>query len=73
MAFCLAPLNCSVLNIFQGEPLIDFSRLPKNSLWTLVMTSPDEPFLDQSSTQHAEYIHWMMYVVTSFLMLDQVL
>lgn len=37
------------------------------------MTSPDEPFLDQSSTQHAEYIHWMMYVVTSFLMLDQVL
>ncbi|VDM18539.1 unnamed protein product [Hydatigera taeniaeformis] len=44
----------------MSEPLIDFSHLPKDSLWTLIMTSPDEPFLDESNTQLSEYIHWMI-------------
>ncbi|KAH9280042.1 39S ribosomal protein L38, mitochondrial [Echinococcus granulosus] len=54
------------------EPLVDFSRLPKNSLWTLIMTSPDEPFLGESSTQPAEYIHWMIANINPEICQDNV-
>eukprot|EP00108_Taenia_solium_P011287 TsM_000613500 transcript=TsM_000613500 gene=TsM_000613500 len=57
----------------MGEPLIDFSRLPKNSLWTLIMTSPDEPLLAQNDTQHAEYVHWMIANIDPEICQDQVL
>ncbi|KAL5105578.1 39S ribosomal protein L38 mitochondrial [Taenia crassiceps] len=57
----------------MAEPLIDFSRLPKNSLWTLTMTSPDEPLLDQNGINHAEYIHWMISNIDPEICQDKVL
>uniref|UniRef100_A0A5K3F2A1 Large ribosomal subunit protein mL38 n=1 Tax=Mesocestoides corti TaxID=53468 RepID=A0A5K3F2A1_MESCO len=54
----------------MDEPLVDLSRLTSNSLWTLIMTCPDEPLPDESDTQPAEYIHWMITNISSEVCAD---
>lgn len=52
--------NQITAQVSQSEPLVDFSHLPKNSLWTLIMTCPDEPFSESDAAVPNEYIHWMI-------------
>lgn len=69
--------NQITAEVSQSEPLVDFSRLPKKSLWTLIMTCPDEPFSKSDESEPNEYIHWMMQVLDflgfPFFCLDQIL
>lgn len=44
----------------KREPLVDLSNLPKDYLWTLVMTCPDEPLPTVDGHCSQEYIHWMV-------------
>ncbi|VDL59702.1 unnamed protein product [Hymenolepis diminuta] len=52
--------NQITAEVSQSEPLVDFSQLPEKSLWTLIMTCPDEPFSKSDENEPNEYIHWMM-------------
>ncbi|KAL7062272.1 hypothetical protein AAHC03_01859 [Spirometra sp. Aus1] len=44
----------------RSEPLVDLSALPKEHLWTLIMTCPDEPLPNVDGHRAQEYVHWMV-------------